>query len=72
MQMLPHPQGWMSQLVFSRCWKPKDVSANASEEMDLVLRQEQAGEANELPSSMSLDKLAESMAQIRGGFSQIQ
>jgi hypothetical protein len=35
-------------------WNPEEVGSNASEGMDLVLRQEQAGKEQKLPSSMSL------------------
>lgn len=57
----------MSQLVFSRHWNPKEVVSNASEGIDLLQRQEQAGKEQNLPSSMSIySLLEEGMAQIRG------
>lgn len=63
----------MSQLVFSIFMSPGEVGSNASEGMDFLWRQEQPGKEQELPSSVSLNRLpAESMAQIRDGFSQLK
>lgn len=61
------PRGWMSQQVFSRRWNPKDEVCKASEGMDLLVRQEQAGKEQTLPSSLSFCKLpAEGVAQVQG------
>jgi hypothetical protein len=43
----------MSQLVFSRHQNAKEVGSNASEGMDLLARQEQAGKEQNLPASTS-------------------
>jgi hypothetical protein len=58
----------MSQLVFSICQNSKEVEFNASERMDFLARQEQAGKDQKVPSSMSFYRLpAEGMAQTIGG-----
>lgn len=36
-------RGWIFQLVISRCWNPGKVGSNASEAMNLLERQQQAG-----------------------------
>lgn len=56
---------WMPQLVFSRHLNPRKVGSNASDGMDLLARQEQAGKEQNL-SSKSLYRLpAEGTAQIK-------
>jgi hypothetical protein len=56
----------MSQLVFSRCWNPKEVGSNASEGMDLP-RCKQADKEQELPSSMSLYRFPAEDVQVHSG-----
>ena len=43
--------------VFGIIGNPKEIVSNASEGMDLLARQEQAGNEKKLPSSMSLYRL---------------
>ena len=43
----------MSQLVFSMCCDPKELGSNASEEMDLAVRERAKSKEQMLPSSMS-------------------
>ena len=55
-----------SQLICI-CWNPEEVGSNASEGMDVLARQGQAGKEPKLASSMSLCKPpAESVTQIKG------
>lgn len=39
----------MSQLVFSIQWNPKEVGSNASEELDVLARREQAKNKTSFP-----------------------
>ena len=45
----------MLQLLFRICWNPEEADSNAYEGMNLLLRQEQAGKAQKLLSSMWLE-----------------
>jgi hypothetical protein len=58
--------------VFGICWNPKEIGSNANEGMDLLSRGKHTGKKLKLPSSMSLYRLPEGLAQIRGGFSQLK
>lgn len=40
----------MSRLAFCMCWNPEEMGFNASKGMDVLARQEQAGEEQKLPS----------------------
>ena len=44
----------MPLLIFSRHWNPEEVGSNASEGMDMLESQEQAGKEQSLSSSISL------------------
>lgn len=57
----------MSQLVFCLCWNPEEAGSNANEGMNVLTMSGQAGEEQELPSSMSLHQFpAGGMAHIKG------
>jgi hypothetical protein len=58
----------MSQLVCSIRQNPEEVGSNATESIDLLARQRQAGKEHKLRSSRYLYRfLAEGLAQIRSG-----
>lgn len=59
----------MSWLLFSTSLNPQEIGSNASEGIDLLVRQrgeKKATKKQKLPSSMSLDRLPAGVAQAKG------
>lgn len=58
--------GWISQLVFSLCWNPKEVDFNANKGMDILGSHGKTSKEQKLSSSMSIYRLkAEDIFQIQ-------
>lgn len=61
------PQSSVSPVVFSICWKPEEVDCDTNEGMDVVAKQGQPSNEQNL-SSLSLHRLpGEGVTQIKGG-----